>query len=294
MSRLKLVFAVLPILLMTACTSYITVQSRRPGAVNVGSLDTLVMLDGEGRRSATEFVAQELPRMARESGYFRIVDKSESGITLSLAGRTATVENATEEIEENAAYLKVDVLDWSSDKSSNTSTNSKGQQTTVTTINAQVVLAVTLAGPDGKAILAEKDYEGTSSSSSKDITKDDVIEAAGKNAIAQLLADITPITVKSRVRIDDSDKAQKPFIKTAEAGNFSQAVDDLKGYIGMNENSASAYYNLGVFLDAMGNYGEAMGAYDKAIELSGGSIDYYSSARAECARRQADLEALSN
>jgi len=294
MNRFLLNLVIFPALLASGCASYITVQSERPGPVNVGATKTLVMLDGAGRRSATEFVAQEFQSTARTAGYFRIVDKSESGVTLALAGGTATVENATEALEAGAAYLKIDVLDWTADKTTNSNTDKEGKTTTVTTNTGTVVLAVTLAGADGHAVLAEKDYEDTWSSSSKDVSKDDVIENAGRAAINQILSDITPVNVAARVRIDTSDKAQKPFIATAKEGNFSQAVDDLRAYIHENANNGAAYYNMALFIDAMGNYSEAMGAYDRAIELSGGSKSFYTAARAACARRQADLEALSN
>jgi len=290
MNRLLLSLAIIPTLLSTACGTYIRVQSTRPGIVNVGAAKSLVMLDGEGRRSAKELVVQEFTARARETGYFQVVDNTASGITLAIAGNVATVNNASEALPMGFAYLKLDVLEWSGDKATETKTDSKGNRSTVTTTTGTAVIGVTLVDPRGTAIIAEKDYEGTASSTSLD--KDAVIEAASKNAIAKLIQDITPVNVSSSVRVDTDDKSQKTIIATAKAGNYGQAIADLQAYIQANPNSGEAFYNMALFMDAMGNYGEALGAYDRAIQLSGGAKSFYTESRAACARRMSEAEAL--
>ena len=96
--------------------------------------------------------------------------------------------------------------------------------------------------------------------------------------------------VVSSVRLDDEDPEQETILKTARAGNVRQAATDMQSYLGRHSRSASAAYNLAVFLEATGDFRQALEMYDRA--LANGYKAYYSDARAQCARRLAAVEAL--
>ena len=50
-------------------------------------------------------------------------------------------------------------------------------------------------------------------------------------------------------------------------GNYDSAVQMLEIATKLNPNNTIGFYNLGIALDKKGNFGEAIGAYEKAVEL---------------------------
>jgi tetratricopeptide (TPR) repeat protein len=78
---------------------------------------------------------------------------------------------------------------------------------------------------------------------------------------------------------------------SAEAGNIARAADDARRYLDQHPDNAGAAYNLAVFLEAMGEYEEALAMYDRALSL--GNKSFYVKARAGCARRLAAAHELS-
>ena len=118
-----------------------------------------------------------------------------------------------------------------------------------------------------------------------------MIELAAARAVQRFLADVTPRERTVRVRLDDDDPGQAKILETAEGGAIAQAAGDARRYLQAHPSNASAAYNLAVLLDAMGRYQEALDTYDRALSLGG--KDYYLHARADCARRLANQQALS-
>jgi tetratricopeptide (TPR) repeat protein len=276
------------------CATSVRLTTLEPASVNLGPTNRLAILQGEGRRSAREAVFQDLIASARTQGYFQASDRSEEGIRVKVAGRKVSVEGDSKGPQENEAYLRVDVLGWDArrDSKEKETTDKDGKKKTVSTVTTtgKALLAVTLFDREGRALLAEKEYEGKFETEDKDMSEEAVIKSAGQKAVAQLLADITPKQVQRSVRLDDSDDAQKNFLKTAEGGNIAQARTDIEKYFGSNPNNSAAAYNLAVLTEAKGDYEGALALYDKALKL--GTKDFYGSARADCAKRKADAEAL--
>jgi hypothetical protein len=276
------------------CATTVRLSTLEPAPVNLGPTNRLAILQGEGRRSAREAVFQDLIETARTQGYFQAADRSEEGIRVKIAGRKVTVEGDNKGPQENEAYLRVDVLGWDArrDTKEKETTDKDGKKKTVTavTTTGKALLAVTLFDKQGRALLAEKEYEGKFETEDKEMSEEAVIKSAGQKAVAKLLADITPTTVQRAVRMDDSDDGQKLFLKTAEGGSIAQAKADIEKYASANPNNSAAAYNLAVLTEANGDYAGALTLYDKAIKL--GSKDFYAGARADCAKRKADAEAL--
>lgn len=280
--------------MFTACTSSLPIKTLEPGPVNLGATKQLSIVSGEGRRSARETVYNKVIEQARSRGYFTVDDRSEEGIEVKIAGRTATMEGGEQGLADDTVGLRIDVLEWDASQNVRTSTktDSKGNERTVETrmTEGEVVLAVTAFDKEGKTFIAEKEYVGKASSSDKSVSEDTVIDRAAEDAVRRMLADITPKQVTRKVRLDDDEEAMEPFIETAQAGNIAQAITDLKAYREKNPNSSAAAYNLAVLTDATGDYDAALALYDKAMSL--GNKDFYSKARAACASRKAAAEAL--
>jgi hypothetical protein len=267
----------------------------QPGPVNLGATDHITIVQGEGRRSARETIFQEIMSQSRTLGYYTIEDRSEEGIEVNIAGRTVTIEGAQSPVlKDGQMGLRVDVIEWDAEQATKTETytDNNGNERTRSKVvtEADVVLGVTLFDITGEAILAETEYVGEYATEDKNASEDSVIKSAARSAVAQFLGDITPKPVTRDVRIDDSDDGQEKIIETAEAGNLAQAVKDLEKYLKEDPNNAAAVYNLAVFVDATGDYKGAMALYDEALSMS--SKDFYSEARAACAKRLADAQAL--
>lgn len=285
--------------LLPACASpRMSIRSMEPGRVSVGAATQLVILDGVGRRSAREIVNQELINQARWHGYFSVLDRSEDGLSVRLAGRRAIVEGAENPLEEvigeEQLGVRVDVIEWQAFRDSH-QVRSKGEDGTVyvedvPVYRGVVLLAVTLFDSEGRAMLAETEYEGDYATYDLDMPRADLMDQAARQAVQYFLGDVTPREVVSSVRLDDEDPEQETILKTARAGNVRQAATDMRSYLGRHSHSASAAYNLAVFLEAIGDFQQALDMYDRA--LSNGAKGYYSDARAQCARRLAAVEAL--
>ena len=284
----------LALALAPACTTTLAIRSMQPGTVPIGAAKHLVYVGGEGRRSAREFVGQELVQQCRSQGWFSFEDQSERGLSVRIAGRNATVEGGSLALESDHAGLRVDVLEWNATSETEeqicTDVNGKQYVERHQVTKGQALLAVTLFDPSGRALLAEAEYDGCATLPS-DAPREQAIESAARNAIAGFLRDVTPVQVTTRVRLDDEDDGQAAFLETAANGGTAQAAQDLEAYFQRNPSSASAAYNLGVLKEALGDFRTALEWYDRALSLGG--EDYYSKARAGCARRLDAAEALS-
>jgi len=272
------------------CATTIPIQTLQPGPVSVGAAKSLVILQGEGRRSGRETVFQLLTEKARQGSYFSVTDRSEEGVKVTIAGRKVKVDGFQQGPQPGELYLRIDVLGWDASKDSKTTTDAKGREKSVITWNGKAILGVTLFNTEGNTLLAEKEYIGKSSNGDDTASEEGVTKAAAANAVDILLADITPKAVTRNVRLDDDDKELKPAIDTAKAGNLAKAAEDCKAYLDAHPTSSAAAYNLAVLTDAMGRYDEALAIYDQALSI--GKKDFYSEGRAACAKRKADAEAL--
>lgn len=291
---LPLVLLALSASLSTGCATTVAIRSMQPGTVPVGPTRQLVLLGGEGRRSAREFVGQALVQQCRGQGYFSVTDRSAEGLSLRVAGRQVSLEGGDLALGAEQAGLWIDVLEWNAQRDTEEVTRTdpagKSHVEEVPVMRGNALLAVTLFGPSGQAFLAETEYEGWASTP-PDAPREEAIEAAARDALASLLREITPTPVVSRVRLDDEDSGQEAILETASAGATAQAARDLEAYLGQHPESASAAYNLAVLHEAMGDFRAALERYDHALSLGG--KDYYSRARASCAQRLAAAESLS-
>lgn len=273
--------------LLSSCTTTVPIRSTWPGPVVVGPTEHLVGFDGEGRRSAREFLTSELANLVRERGFFRFTDRSEADVSIRVAGRRVIFEGEHAELDPDQAGLRIDVLEWSAGRDvvqeQRRTPEGEAFAVDVPVQRGTALLQMTLFDAGGHAWLAEAEYEGTFTTPDLYVQRDLVIEEAGRDALRHFLADITPVVVVTRVRLDDSDDGQSGILESARGGAMAQAAADMQRYLESHPNSGSAAYNLGVFLEATGDFEAALASYDRALSLGG--PDYYAGARAQCARR---------
>lgn len=281
---------------LTSCHTAIQIRTKQPGPVAIGSTNQLVLLKGEGRRSAREQVANNLIQQCRANGYFSVTDHSEDPFFVKVAGGRVHFDGRSPVQEQQQAGLRIDVLEWNSTRE--TIEVKQHNPKTGRTVFRQVpvrrgnaLIAVTLFDAEGRAWLAEREYNGSAETQDMDMAREEIVEHAARQAITEFLADITPRDVVASVRMDESDPSQEHIINTAKAGNLAKATEDLRAYNKAQPNNPAAIYNLAVMLDAMGDYQEALETYDRAIRIS--SKDYYNAARGDCARRLSDNASLS-
>lgn len=281
----------------TGCVSTLAVRAMQPARVNFGAAKQLVVIQSEGRRSAREELIAEVQKQARGGGHFTATDRSEEGITMKAAGRNVNLAGAAAPQGADEIWVRIDVLEWDANRDSREEpifeTDKKtGERVQVGTrevkfIKGKALIAVTASNAAGKALLAETEYE----SSAEGETEEEARVLAGKKAIAQFLGDITPLPVVRQVRLDEDDKGQEKILKIAKDGNINAAISEMRAYLAANPGNPSAQYNLAVFLDAAGSYGEALDMYNAA--LRGSTKDYYAAMKAECQKRNDDAMALS-
>lgn len=288
-SRQVLLLSALTLGLLSGCAPTLRVQVLKPGAVNVGVAKRLSVVETTGRRSAREEVINEISLQGRRTGYFQVTDRSEEGISVKVAGRTVQVTGGTGAAQAaDELGMRIEVLEWTANKESEEVRNSKGYVTGYRTFyKGKVLLGVTLFNSQGRALLAEKEFAGTSNADNEDVA----IRNSASQAVWALLGEITPKYVAMDIRLDDDEPAQKPIIEAARHGNIAGALEQERALVAQNPNSGPANYNLAVMLDAQGQYTEALDAYTRAISLSNKS--YYVSMKAQCASRLAAVQALS-
>jgi tetratricopeptide (TPR) repeat protein len=236
-------------------------------------------------------VVQELIRQVRGDGYFTITDRSEEGISVKVAGQTATATGGKGTPQQpNEIGLKIDILNWDSErKDIPPQYDQKGNltQEAKTLYTGKVLLAVTAFNASGKTFLAETEFAGMPIQQD---TENGAIRTAMAAAVNKVVSSITPRYVQKTIRMDGDDEGQKQIIEVAKGGNLDQAGTELKAYLDKNPSNPAALYNMAVILDAQGKYQEALDMYTKAISNS--TKDYYVAMKAECAKRLADEQAM--
>ncbi len=291
--------------LATGCgPTLLQVRVMEPGAVNFGASRRLSIVETTGRRSAREQLIAEIQSQARSAGHWQVTDRTEEGITVKVAGRAVNVTGAKTPQAPDEVFLKFEVIEWQSapgtkvveekvsvtkrdPKTGKTYQDTETRQKTVSTINGKALLGVTASDAQGRALLAETEYEGTGDGASDSAA----VSAAANNVVAKFLGQVTPRQVVASIRVDSDDKAQKPIIEVAKAGNLPRAVEEMRAFLAQNPSNPAAQYNLAVFLDASSQYQEALNYYTQAAQSS--TKAYYAQSKAECSKRLANIEALS-
>jgi hypothetical protein len=277
------------------CRTYISITAWEPGTLHIGPGKHVVIVGVEGRPSAREEVVIAVADQIRRGGYFTVEDQSESGAAVRVAGRNVTVTGGPT-LAPDQLGLWFRVHEWESearDVREEESYREKVGTTWVTKtrfidrriLQGRAVLEFAVWGAGGRTVTAGREYTGSARLDDR-ASKDDARVAAGRDAVAHFLADLTPHKVTRYCLVDKSDPEQGPMIQLMARGQLSDASAQLDQYARSHPDNASAAYNLAVCADAMGDYDTALQWYERAISISGGSVGWYATTRDDCKRRR--------
>lgn len=272
----------------TGCL-HMNIRTIRPAPNDLGPIDTLVLVQGQGRADALQIVATQVAQQVGGRGFMGVEDARSSSVRITSTGPGAQLQPAPDaEARPTTAYLRIDVEEWSAAPTVATRTHQNDQGLPITQvipiIRGRARIRAIILAPDGKTVMLSRSYEGGADMDVV-VPPPPAAEIAGGNAVSFLVNEITPIIVTESVRIDKSDRGQRGYIELANAGNIAGAADGLQQYVDANPNNAVAHYNLAVMLDAIRQYEAALQHYDQAIQLH--PKGYYVEARQQCAGRLA-------
>jgi hypothetical protein len=275
-----------------ATKSAITIEGVEPALMELGSSRHLVLLEGEGRRSAQQIVFRQLARQARATGYFRVEDRTHEGHAVSVVGQRAGLDSGRGEIPPGQLGLRIAIRRWGSHRETQDARRDDGEGGKYTEVvpfhHATVVLKASLFDETGRSQVAE--FEGRASGEVSKLSREIVLERASRDAVGRFLDSITPRWVGRKVPLDGDDPEQAPTLELAQAGSVADAASEATSYFQRHPGSGSAAYNLAVLLDAMGDYEQALAMYDRALDL--GAKPFYDESREGCARRLAAQRAI--
>ena len=286
------------LLLSLGCASlsktHVAIEAVEPALMELGKTRHLVLLDGDGRPSAQKAVFQQITRQARATGYFTVQDRTREGHTVAVIGTRADLDGGRRTMPKGQAGLRIAILEWRSHREAQVvkrQSDDGGSYTEVVPFrHGGVVLEISLFDETGRAHVAHAEFEGHASGEVSRLSRSIVLDRAARDAIGKFLESITPRWVTRSVPLDDEDPLQAPTLEVARSGNITGATRDATRYFQQNRGNASAAYNLAVLLDALGDYEEALGLYDRAQRL--GSKPFYAESREGCMRRLSARRAL--
>ena len=296
-----MLFRLLPLVLLSLLSlplggcAYLQVSVMDPANVNLGVGTDLSVVQTTGRPTRRDFIIDELERQSRAFGYFTVTDRQDEGIEMKIVGRDVRIEGEAPEQHWAEIFVRLDLLEWAAYERGRIETyrddNGNDRERRVDYLVGKVVFTVSASNASGRALMVEEEYVGERWQELRSNPRDDeVISEAAEVAIARLLYDITPRLRTESIRIDTSDKDQRPIIELLREGALLEAEEQFRSFLKSSPENNVAKYNLAVCLDAQRRYQEALGLYDKALETQAPA--YYAKSRAACARRLMNSEAM--
>ncbi|MET0403253.1 MAG: hypothetical protein ABW123_12655, partial [Cystobacter sp.] len=234
--------------LAVGCSPQLRVQVMRPASVNLGAARQLTVLQTEGRPGARGFLLQELTQRARQQGHFQVVDRSEEGTLVKVAGASVRIlqEEHGPTPSPDGIGIRIDVHDWDATRKTQRpdprSDKGKDRERQVSFYDGKVVVTVTAFTASGRAILAEQEYEAHGQGKERD----EAIANAGREVVRRILDDITPQYETRYIRMDDGDRAQQPILTVAREGDVPRAISEMESYVLGHPHNSTALYNLAV------------------------------------------------
>lgn len=277
------------------CRTYISITAWEPGKLNIGAGKHVVIAGVEGRPSAREEVVIAVSDWLRHGGYFTVEDQSESGADVKVSGRNVAVTGGPA-LKPDQLGLWFKVHEWDSERQDVREEESYQEKVGTTYVTktrwidrtvyaGKAVVEFAVWGAGNRTVTAGREYEGRSRLDER-AGRDEARIAAGRDAVAQFVAELTPKKVTRYCLVDKSDPEQEAMIGLMARGQVEEASRLLDEYARSNKSNAAAAYNLAVCADAMGDYDTALQWYDRAISLSGGAVAWYATTRSDCQRRR--------
>ena len=237
-------------MLFSGCQSH--VMGWKPGPVSTQGAHQIFLIDGEGLEKDRQIVYQTLNKQLLANRYFSLSDVTQSGVYLDFHENGVWVRNQNVLLARTEMYLQIDIVDWRVKTEAVDPVVNQGPSYV-----GIVGITVTLVDRDGQIVLDEKPYVAQAlAQSTAEVEK--VRAKAAVLAVAQFVADISPIQEKREIEWDNSDKSQKAVLDMAENGNLKEAGAELRKRWQQAPKSVPTIYNLAVVRDLMGDPQEAL------------------------------------
>jgi hypothetical protein len=252
--------------------------------------DRLVLVDGEGRRSAKQHVAHMLVDGSRGS-FFRAEDRGRSGVKLTLAGATARVEGG-EARSARELWVRVDVIGWDADAIVVRDEDDDGSLRELPGLRGRADLQFTVANTAGEILLREHEVRGVferqiDQRDDNELARESVIVEAAQVAVTTFLNDITPQRRTQFLAFDDGDSGQRHILRNTH-DTLPGLEKRLRRYLTKNTSNAIAHHNLAIVLDAQGRFEEALIEHDRALDIV--DREGFFDARSDTVRRRTAWE----
>jgi len=268
------------------CSTYVTIKSVRPAQFSIGMKPNVAVIEAKGgRRNNQDAFIENLIKESRRRGFFVVQNRVSEGIRFEIQDGRTVLTGKTIPFKDGDALLKFEMLD------AETNATEEERQTDLLGLKkekfpiTETKQGISISIGTTQKTLDQKEVNGraTWDKGKEPKEKQEMVEAAIANAAWQVMEIISPRYEDTKVRMDDSDEAQKPILTEVGKGNLQTAKELLEKYLAANPNSGSAHYNLAVVTDAMGQYAVALPLYEKAESLA--SQSYYAEAKSNCMRR---------
>jgi hypothetical protein len=243
-------FLVIGSTFLTGCQTH--VMGWTAGPVSTNGAHRFFLIDGEGLEKDRQIVYQTLNKQLLENNYFSLSDVTQSGVYLDFHKDGVWVRNKKDVLGRTDMYLQIDIVDWRVKTEPVDPVLKQGPSYV-----GMVGITVTLVNRDGEIVLDEKPYVAQALAQST-AEVENVRAKAAVLAVAQFVADISPIQEKREVEWDNSDKTQKKIIKKAEAGHLKEAGAELRKRWQRDTAHVATIYNLAVVRDLLGDPQEAL------------------------------------
>lgn len=272
---LKSAVALLAALFAAGCTTYVRDTAWEPAVYSFGPANRFVLTELSGRAVHRAPFLDALRRQVRETDWWQFED------------RRGTASSPTHpEIGEVRVQMQIYEMDLDKRYDPNVDSGKEGKPASID-LNASweglVSFAVTAQSPEGQVVMRTREY--TASGESEDIegAEGRLREKLLREAIAGFLDDITPREATRLLRVDVEREDMKPIAELVRERRYHSAFETLQQMGRTQPQRPDLLYNIGVVLQGMGQYAEALDHYNRAIQ--NGPKDYYRNARKRCIDR---------
>lgn len=266
------------------CHTTIPVRGYEPAPVSLGPVKTLSIVEIAGADGARKEIIDRFSDAVSSDGFYQLRDRTGEGLKLISTGTTATFDGGAPEPGE--AFVKINVKEWRSRREPVKVKDANGNEQTQYVPTAEVELTFTVAGASGEVLLNEKPYRKSWLGN----TEAQAVYLVTEWVVGQFLEEVTPEAKVWDLRIDDEDAGQSAIIEQAQAGKIAEAIAKTRAYLEAHPKQVAAVYNLAVYLDAAGEYAEALAKYEEAI--SRGAKPWYTQSKLDCEKRRMAMKDL--
>ncbi len=262
-----------------------------PARYSLGEAKKLVLVSATGQNKLKQDMIQELSKQLQLSKWWSFENRVKQGVEMRWSGDQATMMPAYQTPRQEEVFVHLDVRRWEVEKVTKEKEVVEGESRRILKevhYLGKAVFGVTTYDARRRSILARKRYVGTINLEGAQATRDRARNLALREAVDQLVRDITPTYFLDTVRLDESRNDTAQATLAIKKGKFDQASDILEQMLATYPKRSDVIYNLAVSLEGLGKFSDAMPLYDRAVQMNKAS--YYKDARARCARRLKDVE----